>query len=173
MCKFDPWKILMNALYKSGGHRNKTKTKVNKMNKNELIIDIPEGMEIDREKSTFEKIVFKKKAEKALPKDMHEYMQCVGGYLPYRPSLNEGINLLTNLIRIRDYYNNSCTLDQQDPCYDYSITYWRGRNEWIVLPSTNTEIFTFKNRELAHEFFSNFKDDLEKIQERLYVTFKY
>jgi hypothetical protein len=33
----------------------------------EIVISIPEGYEIDKEKSTFEKIVFKKK-EQTLPK---------------------------------------------------------------------------------------------------------
>jgi hypothetical protein len=42
------------------------------MSQRELIIDIPEGMEIDKEKSTFEKIIFKKR------KDI---LPCISGYV--------------------------------------------------------------------------------------------
>ena len=48
------------------------------METKELKIQVPEGYEIDKEKSTFEKIVFKK-VEKELPKSWEDLYE-VGGW---------------------------------------------------------------------------------------------
>ena len=44
------------------------------MEAKEMKIQVPEGYEIDREKSTFDSIVFKKVEEKALPKSWEDLM---------------------------------------------------------------------------------------------------
>lgn len=48
------------------------------MKDRELKIEVPDGYEIDKEKSTFEKIIFKK-VEKELPKSWEE-LKIISGY---------------------------------------------------------------------------------------------
>ena len=50
------------------------------METKELKIEVPEGFEIDREKSTFEKIVFKK-VERDLPKRWEDLKTIKGYYV--------------------------------------------------------------------------------------------
>jgi len=60
------------------------------MGKNEITIKVPEGMEIDKDNSTFEKIVFKEKAKNE-PVTTYEQIKNVRGYIVE----NEGCGIET------------------------------------------------------------------------------
>ena len=100
------------------------------MNTKKLKINIPEGYEVDKEKSTFEEIVFKKvDSLSKLPKTWEEYKSCSRGYVSYfwctplkgietsqfSGSYNEFSTeerveqyvALGRLIQLRDYWTNN------------------------------------------------------------------
>ena len=74
------------------------------METKELKIQIPDGYEIDKEKSTFEKIVFKKKDTK--PRSWEEYccQQQTNGKVTYTIAFII-INII-GIVNIRSYYED-------------------------------------------------------------------
>lgn len=151
------------------------------MKDRELKIEVPQGYEIDKEKSTFEKIVFKK-VEKELPKCWEE-LGIVKGF--YVDSLSEIVSTgedtcaeeynrntfptkeeaeacvaLAQLCQLRDIYN-----DGYKPCWNtntmkhciyVSKNEIRGGHQF-----ENSRILTFEKREIRDKFLENFKDLIE------------
>lgn len=105
------------------------------MENKELKIEVPQGYEIDKEKSTFEKIVFKK-VEKELPKSWEDLMTvkgyCVSTFskiedcseecYTYKENKNifptkeeaEACLALAQLCQLRDRYNDGWKPDWED-----------------------------------------------------------
>lgn len=143
----------------------------------ELKIEIPKGYEIDKEKSTFEKIVFKE--SKGLPKTWEELKTVDGWYIANNsggihkyagthinknliPTLElaKAMLALCQLLQLRDRYNDGWEPDwknnEQKHCIvnasnNISIDYFYGRNA----------ILSFKTEELRDEFYNNFRDLIE------------
>lgn len=148
------------------------------MENKELNIVAPEGYEIDKENSTFEKIVFKKINE--LPKTWEDLKYISGAYISdlsnvitndsvktypsYKnifptKELAEAALALAQLLQLRNRYNgdNKGFIFNK---YNYCITianngiskYW---------DSYTQRILAFRTRELRDEFYNNFKDLIE------------
>lgn len=155
----------------------------------ELNITIPEGYEVDKEKSTFEKIIFKKKTNK-YPKSWNEfckekpvssteyyidYISTVQGYQEPQYRRNEADK---NLCKTKEEAEAFLTLIQlkrlwHEYTYDWeknlesvwSIGYTP--NSGFLLFNTylnNSSMFFFPNKKLAEEFLYNFKDLFEKLK---------
>lgn len=151
------------------------------MKDRELKIEVPDGYEIDKEKSTFEKIVFKK-VEKELPKCWEE-LDIVKGF--YVDSLSEIASTgedtcaeeynrntfptkeeaeacitLAQLCQLRDRYNDGwkpCwNTDTMKHCIYVSKGEIRGGHQF-----ENSRILTFEKREIRDKFLENFKDLIE------------
>lgn len=151
------------------------------MKDKELKIEVPQGYEIDKEKSTFEKIVFKK-VEKELPKSWEE-LDIVKGF--YVDSLSEIASTgedtcaeeynrntfptkkeaeaciaLAQLCQLRDIYNDGwkpCwNTDTMKHCIYVSKGEIRGGHQF-----ENSRILTFEKREIRDKFLENFKDLIE------------
>lgn len=155
--------------------------KQNNMENKSIKINIPEGMEIDKEKSSFEEIVFKSK-EKQLPKTWEELKEVKGYYVDMysivKPAdafaednnrnvfptkeLAEAALALAQLLQLRDAYN------------DGWIPNWEGTNGKYVITKTlsgnkikkdiywsSYKLMTFKTEELRDKFFDNFQDLLQ------------
>lgn len=152
------------------------------METKELKIRVPEGYEIDKEKSTFEKIVFKK-VDKGLPKTWEEVGVIKGWYTYAGGSINyfsEGISTkcadrnifptkeeaeaslaLAQLCQLRDIYNDGWKPNWED--YNetkYCIEFCQGRIETIDRVNCH-KILTFKTEELRDKFLENFRDLIE------------
>lgn len=153
----------------------------------ELKIEVPEGYEIDKEKSSFEKIIFKKiKVE--LPKTWEEFCDQthVGTeyYITNRSSIiealnsrnrdyNEDKNLLSSkedaeahlaliqLHRLRDIYRQGWVPDWNDGSVKYCILF-NPDNLDIVTYTRTPHFLAFQIREIAEEFIKNFRDLIEK-----------
>ena len=150
------------------------------METKELKIQAPEGYEIDRENSTFEKIVFKK-VKNELPKSWEELKIMNGFYVSTGSNVQTFIShiisdnnknmfptraeaeaclALAQLCQLRDRYNDGWKPDWKDfimkPCiFFHNETAKTGsyRNERAVL--------YFKTEELRDKFLENFRDLIE------------
>ena len=144
-------------------------------------IQAPEGYEIDKENSTFEKIVFKK-VEKELPKSWRELVSVNGYYVDKNSKVYNCINhttaydnrnifpteeeaeaclALTQLCQLRDRYNDGWKPNWKDDnqfkwCIDFFQDVVR---KTAVLFVRRT--LTFKTEELRDKFLENFKDLIE------------
>ena len=145
------------------------------MNTKKLKINIPEGYEIDKEKSTFEEIVFKKVEDPLakLPKTWEEYCKRTKGYTSYYGySINENTYetkfdgfynefftkervkqyvALGKLLQLRDYWVGDWKINS-DSVY---IIY---RNLIMATLHTNDFPLSFPTREMAKEFKNCFED---------------
>lgn len=146
------------------------------MDTKKLKINIPEGYEIDREKSTFEEIIFKKVEDPLakLPKTWEEYCKQTEGYVSYffsspnsiikswfEGSYNEFMTeervrqyvTLGKLLQLRDYwvkgYSEFRYAVYGDKLDGTAICDWRDN---INHP------LTFPTREMAQKFVECFKD---------------
>ena len=155
------------------------------METKEFKIQVPEGYEIDRENSTFEKIVFKK-VENELPKnwcdlkfikgffvngeskikeinETHDKILAIEGNRNVFPNREEAeaCLALAQLCQLRDRYN-----DGWKP--DWNIT---SETKYVIEVSKNTivknfygnrhKILSFKTEELRDKFLENFRDLIE------------
>lgn len=147
-------------------------------------IEIPEGYEIDQEKSTFEKIVFKQ-IKKGLPKTWEELEKVTGFYVTpncftskvvkgdaadsnknlfVTPEQAEAAVALAQLSQLRDAYRQGWKPDWKNGltkkyvifCEDshFRIDYWYTREYFL----------SFESQAIAQEFLKNFKDLIEKAQ---------
>ena len=161
------------------------------MKEKELKIDIPDGYEIDKEKSSFEKIVFKEKC--TYPKSLEEF--CVNNKTKDKEYFISSGSKIFNTCHVqdRDYDEdrNVCKTKEEAEAflalmqlkrlwheyvdnysgkvYNYyfidSVSNINGC-EFVVLPSCSViskYLFKFPSRELAQEFLHNFKDLIIKI----------
>jgi hypothetical protein len=143
-------------------------------------IEIPEGYEIDQEKSTFEKIVFKQ-IKKGLPKTWEELIRVKGYYVTSGsyPSNCNGVTEKTNknvfataeqaeaaiamaqLSQLRDAYRQGwkpdwCTKDNK-----HCIVETESRLE-VQYRYQYPKFLSFQSIEVAEEFLSNFCDLIRK-----------
>jgi hypothetical protein len=163
-------------------------TSIKTENMKELKIEVPEGYENDKGKSTFEKIIFKKiKVE--LPKTWEEFcnQNSVGTeYIitEFSDIANTDIskrdytndkNLLSTkedaeahlaliqLHRLRDVYRQGWVPDWNDGTGKYCILF-NPDNLDIVTYTRAPHFLSFQSREIAEEFIKNFKDLIEKVK---------
>ena len=154
----------------------------------ELKIEVPEGYEVDKEKSTFEKIIFKK-IEIKLPKTWEEFCEqnptitkneyyirecngigCYGSM--YRDS-EEDKNLLSTeedaeahlaliqLHRLRDVYRQGWVKYSDGHCYNIVSGY----NGLYISDCGKQRFLSFQSVEIAQEFLINFRDLIEKAKD--------
>lgn len=137
----------------------------------ELKIEVPQGYEIDKQKSTFEKIIFKKIPEN--PKTWEEYCSLMKGKTMYYTNCNtitvsgfsdahdkfvnkkraEQFIALGKLLQLRDYwvkgYDTFSYIVWSDNCSIVYVCYWAGVTPYPL---------TFPTKEMAEEFKDCFSD---------------
>lgn len=145
-------------------------------------IQAPEGYEIDKEKSTFEKIVFKK-VEKELPKSWEELGEIKGWYVDsfsdimpcdkgdtdkdndknIFPTIEEAeaCLALAQLCQLRDRYNdgwkpNWAMYKTEKWCIEV-VNYKITKNTYYTIH----RVLAFKTKELRDKFLENFRDLIE------------
>ena len=144
-------------------------------------IEIPQGYEIDKEKSTFENIVFKL-AKKELPKRWEELKLIDGYYYNVHSELNlaseystvaENYNVfatenqakcalaMAKLSQVMAVYNDGWVADwDNDTQEKYVIVKFRNKIQ-INDGSLYKEFLTLKSQELALLFLQNFREDID------------
>ena len=151
------------------------------MEEKKLKINIPEGYEIDKEKSTFEEIVFKKVEDPLakLPKTWEEYCKQTEGYVSYffsspnsiikswfEGSYNEFMTeervkqfvALGKLLQLRDYWVGNWKNDLNNSVA--VIYHFEGEivNTNVSKKRSLSYSLTFPTREMAQKFIECFKD---------------
>ena len=144
------------------------------MKEKKFKINIPEGYEIDKEKSTFEEIVFKKVEDPLakLPKTWEEYCKQTKDYVSYFWSspnsiikswfegfYNEFMTeermkqyvALGKLLQLRDYWVGDCKINSDN-------TYVIYKNVIMAVVHNNDFPLAFPTREMAKEFRNCFED---------------
>ena len=145
------------------------------MDTKKLKINIPEGYEIDREKSTFEEIIFKKVEDPLakLPKTWEEYCKRTKGYTSYYGYSINGNTYETKfdgfynefftkervkqyvalgkLLQLRDYWVGDCKINSDNIYVIY-------KNVIIAVVHNNDFPLAFPTREMAKEFKNCFED---------------
>ena len=138
----------------------------------ELKIEIPQGYEIDRQKSTFEKIIFKKITEN--PKTWEEYCKLTkGSYSNYASTTN-----MVNKDRYTGAYNEFTTKERAEKFITLGKLlqlrdYWVKRSKFKdaiciftlshrLIVTDNCDIndyaLTFPPKEMADKFINCFRD---------------
>ena len=136
----------------------------------ELKIEVPQGYEIDRQKSTFEKIVFKKIPEN--PKTWEDYCKLTkGSYSNYASTTN-----MVDKDRYTGAYNEFTTKERAEQFIalgkllqlrDYWVGNWKRNSDNIYIIFKNVIVATVNNndfplsfptREMAKRFKECFKD---------------
>ena len=152
------------------------------METKELKIQVPEGYEIDKENSTFEKIVFRK-IDNNLPKSWKEFGEVEGWFVNNRCEIDyydegdstndmdknlfpteeeaEACVALAQLCQLRDRYNGGWKPD-------WNIT---SETKYVIEVSKNAigkncygnrhKILSFKTEELRDKFLENFRGLIE------------
>ena len=136
----------------------------------ELKIEVPQGYEIDRQKSTFEKIIFKKIPEN--PKTWEDYCSLTKGSPSFYATCTVDTNrysgeynefstreraeqfiALGKLLQLRDYwvkgYDKFSYLVWNSGCRNVFVCDWSGVNPCAL---------TFPTKEMAEEFKNCFED---------------
>lgn len=151
------------------------------METKEMKIQAPEGYEIDRENSTFEKIVFKK-VEKELPKSWEDLYEVGGWFVDFHSdvvtsdSMRTGDSVknrfptreeaeaclaLAQLCQLRDRYNGGWKPDwEDDEEQKYVMLIHRGEICKEIF-FTVQQSLAFKTEELRDKFLENFEDLIE------------
>ena len=149
------------------------------MENKELNIIAPEGYEIDKENSTFEKIMFKKTSNN-LPKTWEELKYVSGAYISNLSNITtinstetipsaknifptkelaEAVLALAQLLQLRDKYNGDnkgFIYDKDNYCLAVSAN--SIFKDWNIYTQ---RVLAFRTRELRDEFYNNFKDLIE------------
>lgn len=145
------------------------------MEEKKLKINIPEGYEIDKEKSTFEEIVFKKVEDPLakLPKTWENYCKRTKGYTSYHSNPRR-----TNICETRfdGFYNEFFTKERVKQyvalgkllqLHDYWVGDWKRNSDNIyviyknvIMAAAHNNDFplAFPTREMAKEFKNCFED---------------
>lgn len=152
------------------------------METKEMKIQVPEGYEIDKEKSTFENIVFKK-IERKLPKKWEDLKIISGFYVCSSSNVHEVRNnsakdkcdknifptkeeveacvALAQLCQLRDRYNDGWKPDWEDDGeIKHCIEFFKGKIEKECHYVTK-RVLCFKTQELRDKFLENFRDLIE------------
>lgn len=149
------------------------------MNDKEFKIEIPEGYIIDKDKSTFEKIVFKKVEE--LPKSYEDLVEIKGYYIDRNSCINtvtlcepkevnrnvfpqekyaKAVLALAQLLQLRKVYNG----DWEPNWYSNDMKYCFEVDRDMIIASNyhhTNRVLSFKTEKLRNDFFYNHKDLLE------------
>ena len=141
----------------------------------------PEGYEIDKEKSTFDKIVFKK-IENNLPMSWEELKRVKGYYVSsdsdmlycnYYPTREVTRNLfpteeeakamlaMAQLCQLRDVWNGGWKPDFTDDTEKYCIASYGNILHKYICYNLHCSM-AFKTKELLNKFMETFKDLLEE-----------
>jgi hypothetical protein len=143
-------------------------------------IEVPNGYEIDKEKSTFENIVFKE-VKKELPETWQELRSIKGAYtisnivhetaFLFAESGNKNVFAtkeqaeaslaLAQLSQLREVYRNGWKPDWTDGNYKYCIFFCND----LIRFCTNYEtslFLSFQDEETRDLFLENFRDLIEK-----------
>lgn len=146
-------------------------------------IEIPEGYEIDQEKSTFEKIVFKE-IKKGLPKTWEELIRVEGSYVGTCATATKCDGLtndsnknvfktteqaiaaiaLAQLSQLRDAYRQGWKPDWQNHRIKKYCIFVEDDNFRIDHWYTRQYFLSFETQAIAQEFLENFRDLIEKAQ---------
>ena len=148
----------------------------------ELKIQVPEGYEIDKEKSTFEKIVFKK-VERELPKKWEDLGGVNGFYINAQSDINpyydseikgttsknifptkeeaEACIALAQLCQLRDRYNDGWKPDWEDENEVKFNIFYCGNKIIESSCHLSNSLLAFKTEELRDKFLENFRDLIE------------
>ena len=151
------------------------------MEEKSLKINIPEGYEIDKEKSTFEEIIFKKIEDPLakLPKTWEEYCKQTEGNVSYFWSSPDSIIkswfegsyyefvteervkqyvALGKLLQLRDYWVSNWKDDSKN--FVAAIYHFDGEivNTNVSKKRSSNYSLTFPTREIARKFIECFKD---------------
>lgn len=152
------------------------------MKNKELKIEVPQGYEINKEKSTFEKIVFKK-VEKELPKCWEELGEIKGWYVDSFSDIlpcdkcnsNEDTDknmfptveeaeaclALSQLCQLRDRYNDGWKPDwTDDNQFKWNIHVFKD-DIYTMANLFVKKVLVFKTQELRDKFLENFRDLIE------------
>ena len=139
------------------------------METKELKIEVPQGYEIDRQKSTFEKIIFKKVPEN--PKTWEEYCSLMKGKTIHYPdyyyiilrSFEDAYNMFATEERARQFIALGKLLQLRD----YWVGDWKRNSDNIYVIYKNVIMATVHNNdfhlafptiEMAKRFKECFKD---------------
>ena len=153
---------------------------LDEMENKELKIEVPQGYEIDKENSTFEKIVFKKIV--GLPKSWEDLPFVDGWFVDAKCRIIGTENLTTQehnkntfptkeeaeaclalaqLCQLRDRYNGGWKPDwDNDEELKYAIKISNNKTTVCVLTATSS-VLSFKSAYLRDEFLENFRDLIE------------
>lgn len=145
----------------------------------ELKIEVPQGYEIDRQKSTFEKIVFKK-IEPCKPTTWEEYCKFTKNYQSYycNPrenhirettfdgfysefSTKERVNqyaALGKLLQLRDYWVGDWKINSDSLDNIYVVHNNKDKITEIDIVYYENYSLTFPTKEMANEFITCFRD---------------
>ena len=149
------------------------------METKEMKIQVPEGYEIDKENSTFEKIVFKRKE---LPKSWEDLItvkgycvttfskieDCCEECYTYKENKNifptreeaEACLALAQLCQLRDRYNDGWKPDWKDFEEKFNIFY--SENKIVKgFGYISSSVLAFKTKEIRDKFLENFRDLIE------------
>ena len=147
------------------------------MNTKKLKINIPEGYEIDKEKSTFEEIVFKKVEDpfSKLPKTWEEYCKRTQGYISYygdptdddthEAKFSKFYNEFSTKERVKQYVALGRLLQLRDYWVkgysEFRYAVYGDRLDGTAICDWRDNInhpLTFPTREMAQKFVECFKD---------------
>ena len=143
------------------------------MNTKKLKINIPEGYEIDKEKSTFEEIVFKKVEDlfSKLPKTWEEYCSLMKGKIVHHTNFDyiilQSFEDAHNMFSTKERAKQFIALGQLIQLRDYWVGDWKINSDNIYVIYKNVIIATvhnndfplaFPTREMAKEFKNCFED---------------
>ena len=143
----------------------------------ELKIEIPQGYEIDKEKSTFEKIIFKKIPEN--PKTWEEYCSLMEGKIVHHTNFDyiilQSFQDAHNMFSTKERARQFIALGQLMQLRDYWVRGYKEfkyallvtRNENILVYDwsgfhTYPHILTFPTKEMAEDFKECFSDLIKK-----------
>lgn len=151
------------------------------METKELKIQVPEGYEIDKEKSTFEKIVFKKE-ERKLPKKWEDLYEVKGWFVDFHSDVvtsgsmrtadsvknifptkeeAEACLALAQLCQLRDRYNDGWKPNWDDGGEKHCV-YFHDNEINSAYTYSSHRVLTFKTQELRDKFLENFRDLIEQ-----------
>lgn len=148
------------------------------METKEFKIEVPQGYEIDKENSTFEKIVFRK-IDNNLPKSWKEFGEVEGWFVNNRCEIDyydegdstndmdknlfpteeeaEACLALAQLCQLRDRYNDGWKPNWKDGTNKHSIYFTCDEIDGVC-ECYSHRILTFKTVEIRDKFLENFRD---------------
>ena len=154
------------------------------MQEKTIEIVAPEGYEVDKEGSSFEKIVFRALPDKGLPKRWEELKELTGYYVDTYSTVDrypfpsdavisarnlwptkeeaEASIALAQLCQLRDRYNGGWKPDWEDADDEKAcIVVHKGRAQADLVYQLY-HVLHFKSEELRDKFMENFSDLIEK-----------